>query len=166
VKVFYSILFCSSLSLSAMGDEVVLCTVTSDIDTDVSKIIYEMDAEGRALLHLYQDTYKNGLRTERIELKSDGLQDGIVLNKKDKHVILRMQSDNFDVERGGVLRLDTLYSGVSGERKEYVMEMAMDKSGPMLIFNQKSFNQMAIVAKRSKLFGVIGIEKINFRVKE
>lgn len=166
MKVFYSLLFCSLVSLSAMGEEVVLCTVISDIDTDVGKIIYEMDTEGRALLHLYQDNYNNGLRRERIELKSDGLQDGIVLNKKDKHVIIRMQSDNFDAERGGVLRLDTLYSGVSGERREYVIEMAMDKSGPVLTYNQKPFNQMAIVAKRSKLFGVIGIEKINFRSKD
>lgn len=165
MKVFYSVFIGSFLlsALSAQAAEKVLCTVTSDIDSDVGKIVYEMDAEGRAIAHLYQDTYHNGSRTDRIELKADGLQEGIVLNKRDKYVIMRMQSDNFDVERGGVLRLDTLYSAISGERKEYVMEMAMDKNGPVLLNAGKSFSRMSVVAKRSKVFGVIGIEKINFQ---
>lgn len=162
MKVFYSVLFCSLISVSAFAQEKVLCTVTSDIDSDVGKIVYEMDADGRAITHLYQDTFKNGSRTDRIELKADGLRDGIVLNKRDKYVIMRMHSDNYDVERGGVLYLDTLYSGVSGERKEYVMEMAMDKDGPVLLANKQTFTKMKVVAKRSKILGVIGIEKINF----
>jgi len=163
VKAFYTVLFCSLATLSAHAAEKVLCTVTSDIDSDVGKIVYEMDADGRAITHLYQDTFHNGTRTERIELKADGLQGGIVLNKKDKYVIMRMQSDNFDVERGGVLRLDTLYSALSGERKEYVMEMAMDKEGPVLLANGRQFSKMSVTAKRSKVFGVIGIEKMTFQ---
>lgn len=163
MKVFYSVLMSSVIAMSAMAEEKVLCTVTSDIDSDIGKIVYEMDSEGRAIQHLYQDTYHNGARTSRIELKADGLQDGIILNKKDKYIIMRMQSDNFDAERGGVLRLDTLYSALSGERKEYVMEMAMDKNGPVLLTNGRTFSKMSVVAKRSKVFGVIGIEKINFQ---
>ncbi len=163
MKVFYAVLFYSLVAVGAEAAEKVLCTVTSDIDSDVGKIVYEMDADGRAITHLYQDTFHNGSRTERIELKADGLRDGIVLNKKDKYVIMRMQSDNFDVERGGVLRLDTLYSALSGERKEYVMEMAMDKAGPILLSGGKPFTKMNVTAKRSKVFGVIGIERINFQ---
>jgi hypothetical protein len=160
-NVFTAVLV-SFIIFGAEASEKVLCIVTSDIDSDIGKIVYEMDSENRGIEHLYQDTFHNGVKTARIELKADGLKDGIVLNRKDKYETVRMHSDNFDPERGGVLYLDTLYSGISGERKEYEMELAMDKNGPILIQNKIIFNKMNIVAKRSKVFGIIGIEKVNF----
>lgn len=162
MKLVYSVLLCSLISFSAYAEEKVLCTVTSDIDNDLGKIVYEMDQDNRAIAHLYQDTYHNGTRTERIELKTDGLRDGVVLNKRDKYVILRIHSDNYDSERGGVLFLDTLYSALSGERREYEMDLAMDTKGPVLSSNKQNFSKMLVTAKRSKVFGVIGIEKISF----
>ncbi|MGZ3789976.1 MAG: hypothetical protein ACXVLQ_15675 [Bacteriovorax sp.] len=150
------------LSFSAMAEEKVLCVVTSDIDSDTGKIVYQMDSENRGIEHLYQDSYHNGEKTARIEIEASALKDGIVLNRKDKHVILRMHSDNFDPERGGVLYLDTLYNGINGERKEYDMELAFDKSGPVLIQNKLNVSKMNFIAKRSKVLGVIGIEKIIF----
>jgi hypothetical protein len=149
-------------SLKSFAEERLLCIVTSDIDNDVGKIVYEQGNEGRGIGHLYQDTYKEGQRTARIELKAEGLKEGIVLNRKDKYITVRMHSDNYDDQQGGVLYLDTLYSGVSGERKEYELELAMDKEGPVLIENKNNFTAMKFVAKRSKVFGIIGIEKVIF----
>ncbi len=150
------------ISFKTYAVEKILCGVTSDIDNDVGKIVYEMDKDNRTIEHLYQDSFRNGVRTGRIELKADALRDGIVLNRKDKYVTVRMHSDNFDPERGGVLYLDTLYSGASGERKEYLMELAMDATGPILIKNNQTFTKMKFIAKRSRVLGVIGIEKVLF----
>lgn len=162
MKAFYSILFCSLVSFSALAEEKVLCTVTSDIDNDVGKIVYEMDGDNRAIAHLYQDLYHDGVRTERIELKTDGLRDGVILSKRDKYVILRIHSDNYDSERGGVLYLDTLYNALTGERREYDMNLAMGPLGPELTSKKQLFNKMQVTAKRSKVFGIIGIERISF----
>lgn len=157
----FSILFLFSLALHA--EERVLCTVTDDVDTDVAKMVYEMDQDQRAILHLYKDIYKNGQRTERVEMKvSEITNGGIVLNRKDKYVTVRMWSDNYDSERGGVLYLDTLYSGVSGERRQYNFEMAMDKKGPVMVYEKQEFSQMKFIAKRSRVLGPIGIEKVLF----
>ena len=98
------------LSYSAFATEVeekLLCTVTSDIDSDLGKIVYQMDQENRAIEHLYQDTYQNGQRTNRIELKADSLKTGIILNRRDKYIVVRMHSDNYDPDSGGILYLDT-----------------------------------------------------------
>lgn len=162
LRIVLSMALFVSYSLSAFGAEIVLCEVGSDIDNDIGKIVYEMDEDGRAIKHLYQDTFRNGQRTARIELEAAGLRNGIVLNRKDKYITVRMYSDNFEAETGGVLYLDTLYSGVSGERKEYEMQMAMDKSGPVLIQNKQTFRKMKFIAKRSRILGVIGIEKVLF----
>lgn len=150
-----------SLSWGAIAGENVLCVVSSDIDNDIGKIVYEMDEDNRVIKHLYQDSFHDGKLTGRIELDPKALKSGIVLNRKDKYITVRMYSDNFD-ETGGVLYLDTLYSGVSGERKEYTMEMAMGPNGPELIQNNVNFTKMKFIAKRSRVLGVIGIEKVVF----
>ncbi|MDD4973153.1 MAG: hypothetical protein PHY93_02325 [Bacteriovorax sp.] len=151
-----------SFAISAMANEKVLCVVSSDIDSDIAKISVEMDQDNRGIAHLYQDSYHNSKLTARIELAAEGLKEGIVLNRRDKYITVRMHSDNFDPERGGVLYLDTLYSGISGERREYEMDLATDKTGPVLIQNKQNFSKINFVAKRSKVFGVIGIEKVVF----
>ena len=150
------------LSFALHATEKELCVVTSDIDNDTAKIIYEMDQENRSIQHLYQDSFHDGSRIARIELDASGLKDGVVLNQKDKYIIVRMHSDNYDSERGGVLFLDTLYSGVSGQRKEYEMDVAITKDGIELIHNNTSFSRMKFIAKRSKVLGVIGVERVEF----
>jgi len=157
----FAIFFLFSFILHA--EEKVLCTVTNDVDSEMAKMVYDMDEDQRAITHLYKDTYKAGQRTERVEMKvSDLTSGGIVLNRKDKYVTVRMWSDNYDAERGGVLYLDTLYSGVSGERRQYNFEIAMDKNGPVMVYAKQEFSQMKFIAKRSRVLGPIGIEKVLF----
>lgn len=148
---------------SAFANEIELCAVSSDIDSDVGKIVYQLDQDQRVIEHLYQDNYHNGVKTERIELKADGLKEGIVLSKKDKYIIVRMHSDNFDQAQGGVLYLDTLYNGVNGERREYEMDLNFNKEALELTQNKVPFNKMKFIAKRSKILGVIGVERVEFK---
>lgn len=151
-----------SFSINVMALEKILCVISSDIDSGIGHIVVEMDQDNRAILHLYQDSYRNSELVSRTELTPSELREGIVLNRKDKYITVRMQSDNFDLERGGVLYLDTLYSGISGERKEYELDLTIDETGVVLMQNKQNFNKMSFVAKRSKIFGVIGIERVLF----
>lgn len=162
LKIVLAVLLFSTLSFSLMAEERVLCTVSSDIDTDIGKFVYQMDDELRSITHLYQDSYHDGKLTGRIELNPEGLKEGIVLNQKGKYIIVRMHGDNYDAESGGVLYLDTLYNALSGERREYELNLVMDKEGPALISNKVKFNQMKFIANRSRPLGVIGVAKVNF----
>jgi len=162
LKIIFSTVLYLSFSFGAFSAEKVLCTVSSDIDNDYGKIVYEMDEDERSIKHLFMDSYHNGTLSGRIEMKADGLKDGVVLVKKDKYNVVRMHSDNYDAESGGVIYLDTLYSGVSGERREYEMEIAKDTSGMTLVHNKEVFSKMKFIAKRSRVLGVIGVEKVTF----
>lgn len=152
-----------SISLSALGSEL-LCVINSDIDNSYAKLTYDWDVEKRAIDHFYQETYENGQLTNKEEINIDGLNNGgIVLLKKDKTTVVRIWSNNFDKDRGGVLFLDTLYNGVNGERKQY--ELDLDKNNDNFVLttgNKIEFNKMKFIAKRSKILGIIGIEKIIF----
>lgn len=145
-----------------MAAEKVICEVSSDLDSDTGKMVVEMDPDNRSIVHLYQDSYHNLNRVSRIELNASELSNGIVLNRKDKYITVRMYSHNYDPERGGILYLDTLYNGVTSERREYEIQLSMDKEGPMLIRNKVRFSKMKFIAKKSKVLGVIGIEKVVF----
>ncbi|MDO9181656.1 MAG: hypothetical protein Q7U04_04570 [Bacteriovorax sp.] len=162
LKSLFLVTILSAMSFQAWSLENTLCLVSSDLDNDYGKIVYQMDQDNREILHLYQESYHDGKLSGRIELNAQGLQEGIVLNRKDKYITVRMHSDNYDPERGGVLYLDTLYSGVSGERREYAMELGMDKEGPVLVKDKVKFEKMKFIAKRSKVFGVIGVERVVF----
>lgn len=141
-----------------------LCTISSDIDSNIAVLSYDMDEDQRSVTHMYQETYENGKLTSKEEINMDGLNNGgIILLKKDKLVVVRIWSDNFDRERGGVLYVDTLYSGISGERRQYEMDVSKNNQGNIILLSNKNeFNKMKFIAKRSKVFGVIGIEKIVF----
>lgn len=149
---------------SAHAIEKVLCIVTNDVDKETGKMVYEMDEETRVIKHLYKEKYVGDKLVERVEMNAlDLLGDGIVLHKKDKYVTVRLYSHNFDVASGGILYLDTLYNGIKGDRKEYEIEARVD-GGVESTMSHKgvTFNRMHFVAKRSGIFGVIGIEKVNF----
>lgn len=154
-----------TLSMSkAMAIEKVLCLVTNDVDKEIGKMVYEMDEEARVIKHLYKERYVNDKLVERVEMNAtDLLGDGVVLNRKDKYVTVRLYSHNFDVSSGGILYLDTLYNGIKGERKEYAIEARIDGGvEAVMSYENKAFNHMHFVAKKSGIFGVIGIEKVNF----
>ena len=143
--------------------EEVLCTISSDIDSSIAKLTYEMDQDTQTITHMYQEKYENNQMTDREEIKVEGLTaGGIILLAKGKLTVVRIWSDNFDKNLGGVLYLDTLYSGVSGERRQYEIDLAKNKTGLVLSNNKNDFTNMQFIANRSRMFGIIGIAKINF----
>lgn len=156
--------FTLGFSVSSYAIEKVLCLVTSDIDKEVGKMVYDYDDETREVKHIYQDRYLNDVRIGRTEIDmSDLLGDGVVLHKKDKYITVRLYSHNYDPSSGGVLYLDTLYNGVKNERKEYAMEVRMDGGADaVMTYNNQAFTRMHFVAKKSPILGVIGIEKVSF----
>ncbi|MBC7429066.1 MAG: hypothetical protein H7336_10670 [Bacteriovorax sp.] len=159
-----SILALSTLLNASEAKESLLCVVTSDLDSDTAKLTYEMDEDGRKITHLWSEKWVNNKLAERTEMQmQDLLGDGVILNKKDKYVTVRLYSHNFDDERGGVLYLDTLYNAVNGQRKEYMIEVSKNVNNEIEMANNKvMFNRMKFIAKKSPILGPIGIEKVNF----
>ncbi len=150
-------------SLTLLANEKVVCVITSDIDSNSANITVDLDQENHRIKHFYQDRFVNSQMVERIEIKEESLKEGVVLDRDGRYITVRIQSDTFDFEHGGTLNIDTLYSGVSGKRVEYVMDMIMDDNGPVLEKNNQPFTKMLFISNRSIFFGVIGIKDIMFK---
>lgn len=143
--------------------EEVLCTITSDIDSSKALLTYELDQDSRSITHLYQETFENNQMVAKDEMDLSKLtKGGIVLLERSNYVIVRIWSDNFDRDQGGVLNIDTLYNGISGERRQYDIDLARKDSGFDLAHDKTEFKNMKFIAKRSKILGIIGIEKVVF----
>lgn len=157
------VLIVLACSLPLYAVEKVICVITNDQDSDVSKFVYDLNEETQSIAHLYKDKFVGGRLVERLEMSEKDLKNGgIILSKQDKYIISRIESDNFDREQGGVLRLDTLHNGVNGDRKEYVFEISKTANGFEMFKDGKAFDKMFFKAKKSRVFGVVGIDTILF----
>lgn len=148
------------LSFNARANEEVLSVTDNDDNTEIYKLVVKVDKKTQSLVEIYKDTYANGVKIKRALLNPADLTTdaGVLLEERDGYNVLNLKSYNFDYDRGGVITVDTLFSGVTGERRGYEVELAKDKTGWKLFANRKVVTKFHIKVNRSILFGVIGIK--------
>lgn len=158
--VFTVIMMVSIFNVAKAGEKTV-ATVSSDESAVIYKLVVE-SKDGRGIDHFYKDVYENGkTRSLRIELDPQVLmRTGVILEQREKYVIMKLKSNNFDTEQGGIVVVDTLYSGVSGERKSYEVQLAQDKSGWALFKQGKTIKEIQIKANRVMVLGTVGIKNL------
>ncbi len=157
----FTVIMMISIFNVAKAAEKTVATVSSDESAVIYKLIVE-SKDGRGIDHFYKDVYENGKqRSQRIELDPQVLmRTGMILEQREKYVIMKLKSNNFDTEQGGIVVVDTLYSGVSGERKSYEVQLAQDKSGWALFKQGKTIKEIQIKANRVMVLGTVGIKNL------
>lgn len=148
------------LSFNAFSQEEVLSVTDNDDNTEIYKLVVDVDKKTQALKEIYKDTYANGVKIKRTVLNPADLTtaNGVILEERDGYNVLNLKSDNFDHYRGGLIIIDTLFSGFTGERREYEVELAKDRTGWKLFSNKKVVTKFHIKVNRSILLGTVGIK--------
>jgi hypothetical protein len=146
-----------------LAKEEVLATITNDQTQGVYKFIAETDDETNAIKTLYKDVSGSG-KVEREVLDTQELnQSGVVLEKRGSREIINLKSDNFDADNGGRVTIDTLYNGLSGERKEYDLELAKSEDGWKLFKGEKAITKLHIITNKKVFVGAIGVKDIEMK---
>lgn len=160
-KMILAILCTAAVSGNLMAKEQVLATITNDENREVFMFVANTDDSTQTLKAFFKDDYLNGKKTEREVLPTKELtQEGVVLDKRGDHKVISLKSDNFDFSRGGTVVIDTLYNGVTGERKEYELELAKDKNGWKLFNGRAAISKLHIEVNKKALIGTIGVKNI------
>lgn len=160
-KMILAILSTAALSGNLLAKEQVLATITNDENKEVFLFVANTDDTTQTLKAFYKDDYLNGKKTEREVLPTKELtQEGVVLDKRGDHNVISLKSDNFDFSRGGTVVIDTLFNGVTGERKEYELELAKDKNGWKLFNKRASISKLHIEVNKKAIIGTIGVKNI------
>jgi hypothetical protein len=158
-------LFCMmTITTTLFAKEEILATITNDQNQEIFMFVASTDENNQTLKAFFKDDYMNGKKTEREILPSKDLtREGVVLDKRGNHTVISLKSHNFDFARGGTVVIDTLFNGVTGERKEYEVELAKDKTGWKLYAGRIAVSKLHIVVNKKALFGMIGVKNIRMQ---
>jgi len=150
------------LSFNLFAKEEILATVTNDENAETYKFVLDSDDNLGDVKAFYKDNYLKGTKTKRTRLESKDLisNNGLILEQRGEHKVIALKSENFDRVRGGIITIDTLYNGANGERHEYEIQLAKDRSGWKLIKSGKIVSKLHIEVNKVFLIGTVGVKNI------
>ncbi|HLE11808.1 MAG: hypothetical protein A2504_15080 [Bdellovibrionales bacterium RIFOXYD12_FULL_39_22] len=149
-----------------MAVESELVSITSDVDSSVTKILLEFDEDSEEIIKIIQreDLQKRDKIAKAKEWCVDELlsDHGVVLKKASGRDIIALKSNNISFIDGGSLILSYLYSGISGEHKQIDLEIAKVEDEQWALFNRdgSKIEHMHFVANKKIFVGVIGIKQV------
>lgn len=150
--------FCPGL----WAKEEILSVTDNDDNKEIYQLVVDVDEETQSLKTLYKDTYLNGKLLKRDKLNSNDLKtpDGMILEKRENYNVLNLKSDNYDSHLGGRIVIDTLYNGITGERKNYELDLAKSKDGWKLFKKNAVVSKFHVKVNKVIIFGTVGIKTI------
>ena len=154
------------LSGKILAKEEVIATITNDENKQVYTFVAVTNDSTDTIKSFYKDNYSAaGKKINRELLASEKLtHGGLILEKRGKHEVLKLESHNFDLEQGGIVTIDTLYNGVNGERKEYDLHLAKAQNGQWKLFKgSKIISKLHIVVNKKTLLGAVGVKEIQMK---
>lgn len=148
-------------SNQALALEQSLARICNDENKNVYFLIVDTTTDGRMIRSFYKDVYHGGSKVSREALNHrDLLKGGLILEQRDKYVVLKLLSHNFDEYQGGIISVDTLFNGANGTRKNYEISLVKDKSGWVLMNQGKTIKEIFIETNKVMLLGSVGIKKL------
>jgi hypothetical protein len=150
------------LSTAILAHEETLSRTDNDDNNEVYDLVVKVNDTTQSLEELYKDTFVNGKKIKRDKLNPDDMKtkDGCILEKRDGYNVLNIKSDNLDLDRGGKIVIDTLYNGVTGERRQVDLELAKDKTGWKLFKGSKIVSKFHVKVNKVVILGTVGIKTI------
>lgn len=153
------------LSLNVLSAEIKLADITSNNDDELTVLVLETDGSNKL-----QAMRKEVFNHHGKFLVSDSYTPNEVMNSgavvsesSGRKVVIIKSLPGFSVTNGGNVKLDYLYSGISGERRTKAMKIVKAGSTWKLLVNGKSVSRMHFLVNRKAIIGTIGIKDIQFK---
>lgn len=144
--------------------EQVLATISSDDNKGVFNFVANIDDKNQNIKGFFKDNYNGGNKTAREALDVRGInREGVVLDKRGDHTVINLRSNNFDLERGGAVVIDTLFNGVTGERKGYEVELSRSGDTWKLFNRNTPVSKLFIEVNKKPIVGTVGIKNIRMQ---
>lgn len=134
-----------------------------EITRDDSSLTYRLivDSEDESIIdQVRKETHLNGKLINNEILNPNELKKGIVLEEQRGFQVLVLRSSNFDMVHGGSVQVDTLYSGVTGERRSTYFDLAKHENGWALFYRNRIVKRLEIRVNRVPILGVVGIKEL------
>lgn len=143
--------------------EIKMATITSNIDQDVARFFLITDDKGDIDSMRYTITKINGSISEDITHPVERvMQDGVILVERDGFSVLKLFVEKFSPKTGGIVKIDFLYSGVSGTRYYVPYKLTRNETGyDFTSLDNRPVNHLFIQGNWNVLLGLVGIRDIS-----
>ena len=90
----------------------------------------------------------------------DKLESGVVLKEEQGHKVIVLKGQSFDHDRGGDVKIDYLYNGITGSRKDMELEIQFDGQKWQVYSNARRISNLKFKGKTifGKVVGVASVE--------
>jgi hypothetical protein len=157
----FVLVFLFAITFNAFAKEEILATVTNSENKDIYYIIAQSDDLNGDIKAFYKDTLSTGQKSRnRLETNTLQSRNGLVLEQRGEHKVIALKSINFESVSGGIITIDTLFNGANGERHNYEVQLAKDKSGWKLFKSGKSISKLHIEVNKVLFLGTVGVKNI------
>lgn len=152
------ILILASLLVStwAMAADQKILNIINTIENKNYDLIIEVDDSSRATgLKVYDQAMKDSKSYNMNNLKT-----GVVLKEQSGHKVIVLKGQSFDHDRGGDVKVDYLYNGITGSRKEMELEIQFDGKKWQVYSNGGRISNLRFKGKTvlGKVVGVASVE--------
>ncbi len=144
------------------------------VKRDDSPVTYDLFIDVSSSTDLIQKFVKKKLNqngevnTDKFDVLPINTNEGIVLEQVDPHIVLKVESNNFDEQHGGRITLNFLRNGITGAREKYHTDLVKEENGAWQLYlvtsnsQRKPVKEMKFIVNR--IFGrLIGIKDIVFK---
>jgi hypothetical protein len=154
-----------ALSLNALAEESKICVITSDIDSEQTDMLIDVDAAGALdTIRLYKTMDKRVVSDESHPVERV-MEEGIVASEREGRDIVILKTKNFNPETGGIVVMNFLYNAVSGNRRTYQMKLSK-LNGKFVVSTMEGARINRLVFAGNRVLGqVVGIKEIRASLK-
>lgn len=159
-KFFIPFLFFVSFSLNAKVTKIAV--ITSEFDQNVTDYFIETDEKNVIVSMRYVTTMPNGGVFEDVSVTAErAMAEGIVVVERNGYEAVRLELENFDLTNGGIVKLNYLFNGMTGTRREKRLILKLNQDEFILFnLNNNPVNKMFLEANRLRVVGIVGVKSI------
>lgn len=154
------IIFIFCISFAVQAEQIRLAVITSEFDKNVTDYYAITNEQGHIDSMRYVTTMPNGGIFEDVLLPAERvMREGAVLVERDGRQVVRLEVENFSLVTGGTLKLNYLFSGVTGSR--HIKRLSVKLQERFRLYDgEKEVNRLFLEANYSRVFGIVGVRSI------
>ena len=155
---FFTVLI--TLSSNIFAEEIRLAVITSEFDENVTGYYLITDDQGHVDSMRYVTIMPSGAIFEDVTLPAEiVIKDGAVMVERNGHQAVRLEVENFSLTTGGTIKLNYLFSGLTGLR--LIKRLTLKIQDRFRLYDSdKEVNRLFLEANFSRFFGIIGVRGI------
>lgn len=150
------------LAVNVHAKQINMAVITSEFDQNTRNYYLEIDDKNEIHSMRYVTSLPNGGILEDDTITPEQvMESGVVLFEHRGYNAVILEVENFSVKTGGTIKVNYLYSGVTGARNVKILKLKVVNNEFVLYDQDKRVNRMFFEVNRNRVLGIIGVKAIH-----